>query len=53
MQESREVLKAYARELEAKNQALNDTLARLEVVAITDYLTGLPNRRKRMKLCTE
>lgn len=53
LQVSREALKAYARELEAKNKELNDTLARLEVVAITDYLTGLPNRRYMMQQLSE
>lgn len=53
LRESREALKAYARELEAKNRELNETLARLEVVAMTDYLTGLPNRRFMMQRFTE
>lgn len=53
LQVSREALKGYARELEAKNKELNETLARLEVVAITDYLTGLPNRRYMMQQLSE
>ena len=42
---SREALRSYARELETKNQELNELVTELGIVAITDYLTNLPNRR--------
>lgn len=42
--ESKKALKAYAKELEEKNKELNEALIKLEVVAMTDYLTALPNR---------
>ncbi|MDR3565035.1 MAG: diguanylate cyclase [Negativicutes bacterium] len=42
---SKETLKAYTKRLEGKNRELNEMLEKLEIVAITDYLTNLPNRR--------
>lgn len=53
LKKSKEVLKAYAKQLEAKNQELNQMLKRLEVVAVTDYLTNLPNRRYMTKRINE
>lgn len=50
---SREALKAYASELEEKNLELKKALMRLEVLATTDYLTGLPNRRYMMRRISE
>ena len=45
LKESKETLVEYAKELEAKNQDLKNLLARLETIAMTDFLTGLDNRR--------
>jgi len=45
LKRSKETLLKYAKELETKNQELNDLLAKLETVAMTDFLTGLVNRR--------
>jgi diguanylate cyclase (GGDEF)-like protein len=49
LKEAKEALKAYAKQLEAKNLELNKALAKLEIVAITDYLTKLPNRKYIMQ----
>ncbi|HEY3307864.1 MAG TPA: diguanylate cyclase [Desulfuromonadaceae bacterium] len=49
LKESKEALKIYARQLEEKNRELNETLVKLEVMATTDYLTNLPNRRYTMQ----
>lgn len=53
LRKSKEELKAYAKQLEAKNMELNEMVEKLEVVAITDYLTNLPNRRYMMKRINE
>jgi len=45
LRESREASKAYAEQLEAKNRELNEILENLEIIAVTDYLTNIPNRR--------
>ena len=50
---SREALKAYAKELEEKNRELNELVEELGVVAITDYLTNLPNRRYMLQRIAE
>lgn len=42
---SRESLKIYSKQLEKKNRELRETLAKMEVMATTDYLTNIPNRR--------
>jgi diguanylate cyclase (GGDEF)-like protein len=42
---SREALKIYSKQLEKKNRELRETLAKMEVMATTDYLTNIPNRR--------
>ncbi|HEX2927177.1 MAG TPA: diguanylate cyclase [Ruminiclostridium sp.] len=44
LEDSKKALKAYAKELEQKYIELNEALSKLEVVAMTDYLTALPNR---------
>lgn len=45
LKESKETVMKYARVLEEKNHELNDLLIKLEAAAMTDYLTGLANRR--------
>jgi len=45
LKKSKETLLEYAKELKAKNQELNGLLAKLEATAMTDFLTGLVNRR--------
>jgi len=52
LKKSKETLLEYAKELEAKNEKLNVTLAKIETTAMTDFLTGLSNRwcmTKRVK----
>ena len=52
LKKSKETLQKYAKELEAKNEKLNVTLAKIETAAMTDFLTGLSNRwcmTKRVK----
>ncbi|MDT8899731.1 diguanylate cyclase [Anaeroselena agilis] len=53
LKQSREELKTYARQLEAKNLELKEALARLEISAITDFLTNLPNRRYMLQKIQE
>jgi len=45
LKKSKETLQEYAKELGAKNQELKDLLEKLEIIARTDFLTGLMNRR--------
>ena len=45
LKRSRNSVLAYAKELESKNAELQNLLVRLEAAAMTDYLTGLFNRR--------
>ena len=52
LKKSKETLLKYAKELEAKNEKLNELLAKIETTAMTDFLTGLANRwcmTKRIK----
>lgn len=49
LKKSREVLLGYAKELEMKNEELNGLMVRIENDAMTDYLTGLANRRHMMQ----
>lgn len=50
---SKEKTKRYAYELEQKNQELQSLLEKLEQIAMTDYLTGIPNRRNAIKKMNE
>lgn len=49
LKKSKEVLLEYAKELEMKNEELNSLLVRIENDAMTDFLTGLANRRYMMR----
>ena len=52
LKEAKETALRYARELEAKNEKLNEMLVKIEAAAMTDFLTGLANRwfmTKRIK----
>lgn len=49
LRKSKDALKLYALELEAKNRELKEMLVKLEITATTDYLTNLSNRRYMMK----
>lgn len=46
---SRETLQGYAKELELKNRELSQVLEKLRILAMTDYMTGLANRRSMMQ----
>ena len=49
LKKSKETLVEYAAELEEKNQELQDLLVKLETTAMTDFVTGLANRRSMMQ----
>jgi len=53
LKKSKETLLEYATELEEKNQALHDLLLKLEAAAMTDFVTGLANRRSMMQRIKE
>ncbi len=44
LKKSKEELAKHSRELEARNERLNELLAKIEATAMTDFLTGLSNR---------
>lgn len=45
MKKSKDILKEYTKQLETKNQKLSDMIAKLEITAMTDYVTNLVTRR--------
>lgn len=45
LKRSREMLKTYAEELVVKNQQLSQLMNKLQNTAMTDFITGLENRR--------
>jgi diguanylate cyclase (GGDEF)-like protein len=45
LRKSKEKIKQYALELERKNEELQQLLQKVEQIAITDFLTGITNRR--------
>lgn len=49
LKKSKESLLKYAKEMESKNLELNRLLAKLEATAMTDFLTGLANRRNMIQ----
>ena len=49
LKKSKEALLGYAQELETKNKELNELMVRLESSAMTDFMTGLANRRQMMQ----
>jgi diguanylate cyclase (GGDEF)-like protein len=49
LKKSKEILLRYAKELEMKNEKLNVMMVRLENSAMTDFMTGLANRRQIMQ----
>lgn len=49
----RERVRSQRRDLEIKNSALQDALARIEQMATEDELTGLMNRRHMLRVITE
>lgn len=53
LKQSQEKLLEYAYELEMKNQQLQKLTDKLERTAMTDFLTGLPNRRSMTRALTK
>jgi diguanylate cyclase (GGDEF)-like protein len=53
LKRSKEKLLDYAKELEAKNRELNQLVVKLENTAMTDYVTGLENRRSMTRRIKE
>jgi two-component system, cell cycle response regulator len=53
LKRSKEVLLGYAKELEMKNEELKSLMVRIERDAMTDFLTGLANRRHMMQRIKE
>lgn len=49
LKKSKESLLEYAKEMESKNLELNRLLSKLETTAMTDFLTGLANRRNMIQ----
>lgn len=50
LRKAKKLLVQYAQELEKKNEELQYLLSKMECMAMTDYLTGLYNRRKAIEL---
>lgn len=50
LKKAREKLAEYAREVEKKNRELENLLKKVELLAMTDHLTGLYNRRSALNL---
>jgi len=53
LKKSKEKIEQYALELERKNQELQQLLEKVEQVAMTDFLTGIPNRRFAINIMNE
>jgi len=49
LKKSKEALLGYAQEMEMKNKELSELMVQLENSAMTDFLTGLANRRQMMQ----
>jgi diguanylate cyclase (GGDEF)-like protein len=53
LKKSKEKIKQYALELEQKNEELQQLLEKVEQIAMTDFLTGITNRRFAIKKMNE
>ncbi len=49
MKKSQDIVKEYVKQLETKNQALSEMLVKLEITAMTDFVTNLATRRYMIK----
>ncbi|MBP2641369.1 MAG: response regulator receiver modulated diguanylate cyclase [Firmicutes bacterium] len=49
LKKSKEALLEYAQEMEIKNKELSELMVQLENSAMTDFLTGMANRRQMMQ----
>ncbi|MEN6566188.1 MAG: diguanylate cyclase [Veillonellales bacterium] len=49
LKKSKEILLEYARELELKNRELGQVMEKFRLAAMTDYMTGLANRRSMIQ----